>query len=76
MGQINTGTRVLNMDQGEIKECPHCHKKTKAVFPEGVTHEVQYGFRNSGSSSLSEKLSTNPLERTIQLFRDLFNTSP
>jgi len=59
--------------QGEIKECPHCHKITKAVFPEGVTHKVQYGSGIQATAVYLRNYQLIPLERTIELFRDLFN---
>ena len=31
--------------QAELKRCPACGACTKGVFPEGVTHPVQYGSR-------------------------------
>jgi transposase len=61
--------------QGEITECPYCHKINKAVFPDGVTHKAQYG---SGVQALAVYLRNYqliPLERTIELFRDLYKIS-
>ena len=59
--------------QGEVKECPHCHKITKAVFPEGVTHKIQYGSGIQAVAVYLRNYQLIPLERTIELFRDLFN---
>jgi len=59
--------------QGEVKECPHCHKITKAVFPEGVTHKVQYGSGIQAVAVYLRNYQLIPLERTIELFKDLFN---
>ena len=59
--------------QGEVKECPHCHKITKAVFPEGVTHKVQYGSGIQAIAVYLRNYQLIPLKRTIELFRDLFN---
>lgn len=61
--------------QGEITECPYCHKVNRAVFPDGVTHKAQYG---SGVQALAVYLRNYqliPLERTIELFKDLFEVS-
>ena len=59
--------------QGEVKECPHCHKITKAVFPEGVTHKVQYGSGIQAAAVYLRNYQLIPLKRTIELFQDLFN---
>ena len=59
--------------QGDIKECPYCHKITRAVFPEGVTHKVQYGSRIQAAAVYLRNYQLIPLERTIQLFRDMYN---
>ncbi len=59
--------------QGEVKECPHCHKITKAGFPEGVTHKVQYGSGIQAAAVYLRNYQLIPLKRTIELFRDLFN---
>ncbi|MCK5197804.1 MAG: IS66 family transposase [Spirochaetales bacterium] len=59
--------------QGDIKECPSCHKITRASFPEGVTHKVQYGSGIQAAAVYLRNYQLIPLERTIQLFRDMFN---
>lgn len=61
--------------QGEIKECPHCHKTTRATFPEGVTHKAQYGPRIHAMAVYLRNYQLIPLERSIELFRDLFKLS-
>jgi len=61
--------------QGEIKECSDCHKITKAVFPDGVTHKVQYGSGIQAVAVYLRNYQLIPLERTIDLFKDLFHIS-
>ncbi len=61
--------------QGEIKECPNCHKVTKAVFPEGVTHKVQYGTGVQAVAVYLRNYQLIPVKRTIELFKDLFKIS-
>jgi len=61
--------------QGEIKECPHCHRTTRATFPEGVTHKAQYGPRIHAMAVYLRNYQLIPLERSIELFRDLFKLS-
>ena len=61
--------------QGEIKECPNCRKITKAVFPEGVTHKAQYGSGVQAVAVYLRNYQLIPIERTIELFRDLFKIS-
>ena len=61
--------------QGEIKECPHCHKTIKADFPEGVTHKTQYGSGVQAIAIYLRNYQLIPVERTIELFRDLFKIS-
>lgn len=61
--------------QGEIVECPHCHGITKATFPVGVTHKVQYGPGIQAMAVYLRNYQLLPLERTIFLFKDLFKVS-
>ena len=61
--------------QGEVKECPNCQKRTKATFPDGVTHKVQYGPGVQAVAVYLRNYQLIPLERTIELFRDLFKIS-
>ncbi|MCK5787727.1 MAG: IS66 family transposase, partial [Chlamydiia bacterium] len=61
--------------QGEIKECPHCNKKTTALFPSGVTHKAQYGNNIQAMAVYLRNYQLIPLNRTIQLFNDLFKVS-
>lgn len=61
--------------QGEIKECPHCHGITKASFPGGVTQKAQYGPRIQAVAVYLRNYQLIPLERAMELFRDLFKVS-
>jgi len=61
--------------QGEIKECPGCHKITKSIFPDGVTHKAQYGSGIQAVAVYLRNYQLIPLERTVELFRDLFKIS-
>lgn len=61
--------------QGEVKKCPGCHKITRAVFPDGVTHKAQYGSGVQAVAVYLRNYQLIPIERTIELFRDLFKIS-
>ncbi len=61
--------------QGDITECPFCHKKTTAVFPQGVTHKAQYGNNIQAMAVYLRNFQLIPLNRSIQLFKDLFKVS-
>ena len=61
--------------QGEIKQCPHCHQITKATFPQGITHVAQYGPNIQAMAVYLRSYQLLPLERTVQLFKDLFGIS-
>ena len=61
--------------QGEIVECPFCHKKTTAIFPDGVTHKAQYGNNIQAMAVYLRNYQLIPLNRTMQLFKDLFKVS-
>lgn len=61
--------------QGEIKICPECHKVTKADFPEGITHKAQYGKNIQAMAVYLRNYQLIPLNRTLQLFKDLFQVS-
>jgi transposase len=56
--------------QSEIKECPNCHKITKAVFSDGVTHKAQYGPGVQAVAVYLRNYLLIPLERTIELLKD------
>ena len=61
--------------QGEIVECPFCNKKTTAIFPDGVTHKAQYGNNIQAMAVYLRNYQLIPLNRTMQLFKDLFKVS-
>ncbi|MCG8079009.1 MAG: IS66 family transposase [Candidatus Thiodiazotropha taylori] len=61
--------------QGEVKECPNCYKTNKAVFPDGVTHKAQYGPGVQAVAVYLRNYQLIPLERTIELLRDLLGIS-
>ena len=61
--------------QGEITVCPFCNKVTKAKFPEGVTHKAQYGKNIQAMAVYLRNYQLIPLNRTTQLFKDLFQVS-
>lgn len=58
--------------QGEIKCCPGCEEKTRATFPAGVAYSVQYGPRLKGTAVYLNQYQLLPLQRTKELFFDLF----
>jgi len=58
--------------QAELKRCPACGACTKGVFPEGVTHPVQYGSRLKTLAVYFNQYHFIPLERTGDIFEDLF----
>ena len=55
--------------------CPDCLKITTAFFPDGVTHKAQYGSGIQAVAVYLRNYQLIPLERTVELFRDLFKIS-
>lgn len=58
--------------QAEIKACPSCHKFTRAAFPDGVTHAIQYGKRIKAQMAYFHEYQLLPLERTSETLHDLY----
>jgi len=61
--------------QVEVKQCPHCKHINKAEFPKDVTAPVQYGQRVKAMVIYLKGYQLLSLERTTELFEDLFGFS-
>lgn len=59
-----------------LKVCPECQTENKGDFPENVSQPVQYG---DGVKTVATYFTSGhfiPVERTAQIFKDLFGQSP
>ena len=67
---------VVTAHQASIKICPQCQTENKGDFPEQVSQPVQYG---DGVKTVATYFNTGhfiPVERTQQIFKDLFGHAP
>lgn len=64
---------IVTEHQAEVKQCPHCHNKSTASFPEGITNFTQYGTRIKAYASYLMNYQLLPFDRTAKVFNDLFN---
>lgn len=58
--------------QSEIKFCPHCGKCTRADFPSDVCQPTQYGNSVKSLATYFNSYQLIPLERTSEIFEDVF----
>lgn len=64
---------LITEHQAEKLCCQECGRMTMASFPEGVTHQVQYGQRVKQLAIYLKSEQFIPYERSRQLLADLFN---
>jgi transposase len=62
--------------QVEVKKCPDCDTYTKGLFPQGVTQPAQYGNRIKALACYLNQYHAIPLERTCEIFEDVFGHRP
>jgi len=67
---------IVTAHQATLKVCPKCQTENKGDFPENVSQPVQYG---DGVKTVATYFTTGhfiPVERTAQIFKDLFGQAP
>lgn len=64
---------IVTEYQSEIKDCPDCGKENRALYPEGITHKVQYGNYLRSIAIYFRNYELLPSERTAEIFEDIFS---
>ena len=59
--------------RAEIKICPGCGTESRGVFPKELSGSVQYGHGVKTWATYFQTQHFVPIERTAQIFEDLFN---
>jgi transposase len=57
--------------RAQIKACPCCHGRTKALFPANVTQPVQYGDRIQATAVYLNQYQLLPYQRLQEYFEDV-----
>lgn len=59
--------------QAEVKDCHNCGVENRADFPEGITHQVQYGSFLKGLVTYFRNYQLIPVERSKEILEDIFS---
>ena len=63
----------MTAHRAEIKICPGCGAESRGVFPKELSGSVQYGHGVKTWATYFQTQHFVPIERTAQIFEDLFN---
>jgi transposase len=68
-------TLFVTEHRAEVKVCPHCQRRSRAEFPEGLTQDAQYGSNTKAWVTYLNQYQMIPYDRIQQMMEHFFGHS-